>query len=98
MWAWLLSHAPPNGPPTFIDSNTNNNLQDIMSALLVNMPNVTDGCIIKKIACVLSLSCVFLKARVVAECWTFGLGLAVGGKLLGGVAATCDTRLVNRVL
>ena len=77
-----------------------------MSALLVNMPNVTDECIIKKNACLLSLGCAFLKARVAAECWTFRLGLAVGGKLLGGVAATCDTRLaatcdtrlVNRVL
>ena len=72
-----------------------------MSALLINMPNVTDECIIKKNACLLSLGCVFLKATVAAECRTirsFRLGLAVGGKSLGGVAATCDTRLVNRVL
>ena len=61
----------------------------LMSALLVNMPNVTDEC--RKM---LLLGCAFIKAKVVAECRTsqsIGLGLAVGGKLLGGVAATCDT-------
>ena len=71
----------------------------LMSALLVNMPNVTDEC--RKMHVLLSLGCVFIKAKVAADCRTsrsIGLGLAVGGKLLDGVAATCDTRLVNSML
>ena len=67
----------------------------LMSAL----PSVTDEC--RKMHVLLSLGYAFITAKVAAECRTsrsIGLGLAVGGKLLGGVAATCDTRLVNSML
>ena len=67
IWAWLLSNAPPNRPPTFIDSK----ILDIMDVLLAKCLMLHMSA--KQKEKYMSLGCAFVWSKVVAEITQTGM-------------------------